>query len=273
LSNTLVLYHAGCPDGFGSAWAFYQKYGSKAEYRPVRYGDSHPDVTGKSVFIVDFSYPRTILEEMRQAAESLMVLDHHKTAEEDLRGLDYCHFDMTHSGAYLAWEYLFGADNVPLLIQYVEDRDLWKWKLNGSEEILSALDSYKKTFDNWNYLNSMLQEEGSEDWQSIYDSGAAILRYKNSLVKALSKRAYRLKIGEEDVLALNSSVFQSELGNLLSEGEPYAAIYYWSGDKFIFSLRSKESGVDVSSVAKKFGGGGHKNAAGFSVSSLEELSN
>ena len=272
MSNTLVLYHAGCPDGFGSAWAFYQKYGKKAEYRPVRYGEPYPDVTGKSVFIVDFSYPRVILEEMRQSAESLVVLDHHKTAEEDLRGLDYCHFDMAHSGAYLAWEYLFGTEEMPLLISYVEDRDLWKWELEGSEEILSAVDSYKKTFDNWNYLNSMLQTEGSKDWQSIFDSGAAILRYKNSLVKSLSKRSYRLRIGQEDILTLNSSMFQSELGNLLSEDEPYAAIYYWNGDKFVFSLRSKENGVDVSSVAKKFGGGGHKNAAGFSISSLEELS-
>lgn len=272
MSNTLVLYHAGCPDGFGSAWAFYQKYGNKAEYRPVRYGEPYPDVTGRSVFIVDFSYPRTILEEMRESAESLIVLDHHKTAEEALKGLDYCHFDMTHSGAYLAWEHLFGADNVPLLIQYVEDRDLWKWELNGSEEILSAIDSHKKTFDNWNYLNSMLQEEGSDDWNNLYEVGAAILRYKNSLVKAISKRAYRLSIGEDQVLALNSSVFQSELGNLLSEGEPYAAIYYWNGENFIFSLRSKESGVDVSDVAKRYGGGGHKNAAGFSVSSLEDLS-
>ena len=65
----------------------------------------------RTVFIVDFSYPRTILEEMEESAESLVVIDHHKTAEEDLRGLDYCHFDMTHSGAYLAWEYLFGVDN------------------------------------------------------------------------------------------------------------------------------------------------------------------
>lgn len=271
MSKPLVLYHAGCPDGFGSAWAFYQKYGDKAEYRPVRYGDDYPTVTGRTVFIVDFSYPRTILEKMEESASSLVVIDHHKTAEEALSGLDYCHFDMTHSGAYLAWKYLFGEDNVPLLIRYIEDRDLWKWELEGSEEILSFVDSYKKTFDNWDELHRRLNKEYDEAWCEVYESGRAILRYKNSIIKPILKRAYRLRMGGKDVLTVNSSVFQSELGSLLSESEPCAAVYYWNGREFIFSLRSNESGVDVSEIAKKYGGGGHRNAAGFIISSLEDL--
>jgi uncharacterized protein len=271
LNNVLVLYHAGCPDGFGSAWSFYQKYGDSADYIPVKHGKSPPSVKGKSVFIVDFSYPRSVLEKMNDEAQNLVLLDHHKTAEKELSDLSYCHFDMNHSGAYLSWKYLFGEESVPLLIRYVEDRDLWLWKLPFSEEILSVVDSYQKTFSNWNMLADDLADAGSDSWKAIFDGGRDILRYKNALISSLIKKVHTVNIRGESIKSVNSSFFQSEIGNILSEGESYAAVYYWNGENFIFSLRSKPDRADVSRVAKIFGGGGHRNASGFIVSSLNDL--
>lgn len=267
----MVLYHAGCPDGFGSAWSFYKKYGDKASYIPVTFSEKPPDVTGATVFIVDFSYDRPILEAMHKAAKSLVVIDHHKTAEENLRGLPYCHFDMEHSGAYLSWKYLFGEDDVPLLIQYIEDRDLWNWNLKSSEEILSAIDSYPKSFKTWDALHSQLNSVGSETWFRLYLEGSAILRYKNCLIDRVRQREHTIKIGGDDIRAVNAPFFQSEMGNQLSDGEKYAAVYFYDGEKYIFSLRSREGGEDVSEVAKRFGGGGHKRASGFSVVKISDL--
>jgi nanoRNase/pAp phosphatase (c-di-AMP/oligoRNAs hydrolase) len=271
LSNVTVLYHAGCPDGFGSAWSFYKKYGTKAEYIPVRHGDLPPDVTGKTVFIVDFSYPRTILEEMHAAAESLTVIDHHITAQESLHGLDYCHFDMSHSGAYLSWAFLFGEEDVPLLIRYIEDRDLWKWQLPSAEQILSAIDSYDKSFSTWDSLNEKLDEPHSRSWFKLHIEGSAILRYNKQLIERLKKKEHTVKIGDDTIRAVNSPFFQSEIGAQLSRGEKYAAVYYYDGEKYVFSLRSDEDGENVSVVAKKFGGGGHKKASGFSVMNISDL--
>ena len=179
--KNVLLYHAGCPDGFGAAWSFWKKYGNSMEYIPVSHGVEPPDVTGCNVYIADFCYKRDILLSLKDKAESLIVLDHHKSSEKDCGDLDFCTFDMQHSGAYMSWTYLFPEDKVPLLIRYIEDRDLWKWELESTESILSAVDSLEKTFENWDSLNSSLDEEGSDTWSEVKSTGDGILRYKNNL--------------------------------------------------------------------------------------------
>jgi len=267
----MVLYHSNCPDGFGAAWAFRRKFGSSAEYIPVTHGEEPPCVKDRDVFIVDFSYDRTIMLEMEKEANSLVVLDHHKSAQEHSGDLEFCHFDMEHSGAYLAWTYLFPDDNVPLLIQYIEDRDLWKWNLSFTEEVLSAVDSFEKTFDNWDMLHSYLDAAESIRWKKVKNMGEGILQYKRNLIKSLLNNSYRTSILGEKVPIVNAPFFQSEMASELATGESYAAAYYYDGESYMFSLRSKEDGDDVSVIAAKFGGGGHKNASGFRVTDLTVL--
>jgi oligoribonuclease NrnB/cAMP/cGMP phosphodiesterase (DHH superfamily) len=267
----MVLYHANCPDGFGAAWAFWRKLGSAAEYFPASYGKERPSVKGYDVFIVDFSYDRATMIEMEQEAESLVLLDHHKSAEEICGDLPFCHFDMNHSGAYLAWAHLFPDDSVPLLIKYIEDRDLWKWELPYSEEILSAVDSFEKTFDNWDMLHGYLDAAESIRWKKVKNMGEGILQYKRNLIKSLIQNAYVENILGTEVPIVNAPFFQSEMASSLAEGHPFAAAYYYDGKAFNFSLRSKDDGEDVSKIAAKFGGGGHKNASGFRIDDLSKL--
>lgn len=268
----LVLYHSNCPDGFGAAWSFWRKYGDKAEYMPVSHGDPPPDVKGRSVFIVDFSYSRIIMERMEEEASSLLVLDHHKSAEEACGDLDFCIFDMNHSGAYLAWTYLFPDDNVPLLIRYIEDRDLWKWEMEFAKEILSMVDSAPKTFDEWDLLDSQLDAKESVRFNRVRAMGEGILSYKETLISSLLKNSYRIDIMGYDVPIVNAPFFQSEMAAELAEGEPFAAAYYFNGNEYRFSLRSTDSGEDVSDIAKNFSGGGHRNASGFLLTDLSVLS-
>ncbi len=133
----LLITHKNCADGTGAALAVL-KYCEEVGYRPeifrAQYGCEVPDVKGMNVLMVDFSFKREILEELNRDAKLLHVLDHHKTSEEDLKGLDYCHFDGTHSGAVLAWNYLYPEAEVPPLLQYIEDRDIWNWNLDMSRE-------------------------------------------------------------------------------------------------------------------------------------------
>src|SRR6478736_8978193 len=96
----LCIYHSPCYDGFTAAWVVRQAF-PDAKFIGANYGDEPPDVRGKEVIVVDFSYPRDVLERMHEQAKSLLVLDHHKSAEKALEGLYYAKFDMSRSGAMM----------------------------------------------------------------------------------------------------------------------------------------------------------------------------
>ena len=209
--------------------------------------------------------------QMKADANSLVVLDHHKSSQEECGDLEFCNFDMSHSGAFLAWEYLFSGENVPLLIRYIEDRDLWKWDLDSTEEILSAVDSFERTFENWDMLHSYLDAEDSARWKRVRTMGEGILQYKKNLIKSLMRNAYQANIRGKTVPIINIPFFQSEIAAELALTADYAAAYYFDGEAYKFSLRSKEGGDDVSLVAAHFGGGGHKNASGFRIEDLSQL--
>lgn len=266
----LIIYHANCPDGFGAAWAFWKKYGKDAEYYPATHGEPPPDVKGREVYILDFSYSREVIEDLAESAKKILILDHHKTAHEALDGLSYFRYDVTHSGAYLAWRYLFGEQNVPNLILMIEDRDLWKWKILDSKLLLTVLDSHPYDFKVWDALSLKMELESPEYSRMLMD-GMAISRYRESVIKQILKTAHTLPILGQNIAAVNSPYFQSELGATLSLGQPYSCVYTWDGDHYRFSLRSEANGLDVAEIAKRFGGGGHAKAAGFTINSLEEL--
>jgi oligoribonuclease NrnB/cAMP/cGMP phosphodiesterase (DHH superfamily) len=104
---SMCIYHGNCADGFGAAWVVRKAMG-EIDFHPGKYQEPPPDVTGKDVVMVDFSYKRPVLLEMAEKANSILILDHHKTAAEDLLDLPAnvtAKFDMGHSGAMLTWEH------------------------------------------------------------------------------------------------------------------------------------------------------------------------
>jgi uncharacterized protein len=254
----LILFHGKCTDGFTAAWVAWKAFNHKADIQACNYGDPVPDVTDRDVYILDFSFPRAVLEEMYAKAKSILVLDHHKTAEEALRGLPYCQFDMTRSGARMAWDYFFPNQQVPVLVAYVEDRDLWRWALQGSRAVSAFTHSVKRDLATWDGLVTLSAEEMA--WR-----GEAILAYQETQVDYLVKNAREVEIGGYKVLAVNSPVLQSEIGEKLAQGRPFGAVWFEREDGArVWSLRSRPpTGVDVSEVAKKLGGGGHAQASGF----------
>ena len=132
-----VIYHADCPDGFGAAYAAWKCFGADATYHAARPGDPLPNLAGKDVLIADVSWPRAEMVRVAEEARSLVVLDHHKTAEADLRDLPFAHFDMERSGAVITWQHLHQSPP-PELLRYIQDRDLWRWELPHAREVLAA---------------------------------------------------------------------------------------------------------------------------------------
>ncbi len=250
----VILYHAECTDGFGAAWALWKRFAS-ARFLAVKHGLPPPaDLDGRGVLIVDFSYPRPILEDIHAKAASLLVLDHHITAQKALAGLPYARFDQKKSGAVLAWEWAHDKP-VPWLLRYIQDKDLWQWALPGSREINAALSSYPYDFQVWDHLRQ----------QDLLLEGKAILRYENELVGKIVEEAVWVSFQGEKVPAVYSSILTSQLGERLNNGAPFCIIWHERNDRRYFSLRSREGGADVGAIAAAYGGGGHTHAAGFSV--------
>lgn len=262
MASNLVIYHNNCYDGFTAAWVAKNHLPENdTEFFPVSYGDVAPDVTGKHVYIVDFSYPRLVLEEMKSSAASLIVLDHHKTAEANLAGLDYCIFDMKRSGAQLAWNH-FNGGATPLLVQYVQDRDLWNWVLPESHAINSWISSYPMDFKTWNMLDVALQI----DFKGCVEAGYHIERYYKQKVAEIIKESKLIELAGYTIPVVNCPYsFGSSVANELLKkypDAPFSAYYFDRADgEQQWGLRS--NGFDVSEIAKQFGGGGHQRAAGF----------
>lgn len=288
----VCIYHANCNDGFGAAWAVHLKW-PDVQFVPASYGDPLPDgIDDRHVMIVDFSYSREMLLHLGSRAASVVVLDHHKTAQEALapfavtmfedsaftdenvnlvslfdairRGGNppvLAYFNMNKSGARLAWEFCYDSEP-PELIRHIEDRDLWRFELPLTKEIHVALRSYERDFVIWDAL--------SKDIFPLYQEGLAILRAEHAILEGALQNAYTMTVDEFTVPALNILPrFASDAAHRLlnlNPDAPFAAT--WSRGKdgeFWFSLRSEDSRQDVSAIAKRFGGGGHRNAAGFSI--------
>jgi len=259
---SMCIYHGNCADGFGAAWVVRKALG-EIEFHPGNYQEPPPDVTGKDVVMVDFTYKRPVLLGMAEKANSILILDHHKTAAEDLIDLPAnvtAKFDMNRSGAMLAWDHFFVGEIPPPLLLHIEDRDLWRFALQNTRQIQANVFSFPYDFQVWDTLMATAPA-------ALAAEGEAIERkHFKDIRELLGVTTREMVIGGHRVPAANLPyTMSSDAGHELAKGHPFAACYWDTPTGRVFSLRSNAYGVDVSEVAKQYGGGGHRNAAGFSV--------
>ena len=299
----LVIYHANCADGFGAAFAAWLSLGDEAEYKPCAYGDkdfTHPfdireNVDGRDVYILDFSFPRETMDHIFANASRVVWFDHHASAFEMwcdypfLKGNHHCdvryqgrhHTELNDnkSGAMLAWEFFHPGTEVPMLIQHIDDYDRWAFAIEGTKAFNKALWSYAPwSFEQWetNFLPFDDSVEYHAPYNSFIEQGTAILRANDQNVQAVVK-------GSARACALNTAPMSgaglpglaancpphltSDVGHELATQSGTFGLCWHLGKEGTMakcSLRSN-GGYDVSAIAKVFGGGGHRNAAGFEV--------
>jgi len=269
----ICFYHAGCPDGFGAAWAVWRAWGDDALYRPIGH-DEPLDVhscAGAQVAFVDIFTRTDTLRALGETSAHVIVLDHHVTSrdrlqadpalERDLRARGHLvRFDLSHSGAVLAWRHFHG-DDPPTLLEYVEDQDLWTWKLPHSQEVNAAIGSHERSFETWERLAAM-------PIAALVAQGEPLVRSARIEVERAVRKAHPITVRGHRVEAVNATAHRSAIGHTLSEraafGEPWGCVYRVSGNRVDATLYSIGE-LDVSRIAVEFGGGGHRNAAGFSV--------
>nr|BFD64815.1 DHH family phosphoesterase [Bdellovibrio sp. HM001] len=263
----LVLYHYPCTDGFGAAYCAWKKFGDDAEYRPIHLDQRGMAVVeeGRDVFVLDYCFSRDVLIEIHKKSRSVTVLDHHITTAKESADLPFVQLSMNKSGAGMAWDYFHPGSDCPPVLKAVEDRDLWRFSLEGTREICAYLDTLDLNFNVWDKTVM----EGAEQARK---QGRAILQYQEKLIKQICACAMVVDIlGHSQVPMVSSQILASEVGNRLLDifpDAPFAIVFYQRGDgKWKYSLRSHSDRADVEAIASRFGGGGHRNAAGFVLSS------
>lgn len=313
----LCIYHGNCADGFTSAWVLRNALGEEnVDFVAGTYGqvpafvdNHHMDWSELAkyevVYLVDFSYKRPVLLEMAKFAKNIIIIDHHKTAQEDLVDLPdnvECHFDMEHSGAMLTWMYFVNAGIIsvyipghnsdpsplqqmptdiaqyaPILIQRVEDRDLWKFKFSDTRAVAAKMFSHEYTFENWDRmaaeytLNALYGLEGTNERNNIerfLAEGEAIERkHLKDINELLVDCKTTMEVLGHTVPCANLPyTLVSDAASMMAIGELFAVGYFFTGTHIKMSFRSeKDKGMDVALIAQELGGGGHKNSAGVNL--------
>ncbi|WP_422846023.1 DHH family phosphoesterase [Acidovorax sp. M2(2025)] len=276
----LILYHGrNCPDGFGAALAAWLYYGDRAEYVGLDHGDvatidDLPPVQGRAVYILDFSFANEVMAALDERAAKLVMLDHHKSAAEKLTGFacrcGVVHFDMGKSGARLAWEFFHPHEPVPALLQYVEDRDIWKWEFAESAAFLSALDMEAQGFERWREIAGFTPEQ----LQQFMARGAAMDEKFRKLAADIAEGAQPLVFNGVAGLMVNApGMFHSLVGDILSAKTGTFGLMWSAGDKGVKAGLRSQRNFDCIALAESMGGGGHAQACGFKmkVERLAEL--
>jgi oligoribonuclease NrnB/cAMP/cGMP phosphodiesterase (DHH superfamily) len=270
----VCFYHAGCPDGFGAAWAVWRRLGEECQYVPRGHEDGMPSASlrGAWVAFVDIAPSNAVMRELAEVASDLLVLDHHVTSRDRFaadpelvaaveRNQHRIHFDLSRCGSMLAWRHFHPDAEVPELIAYVEDQDLWRWALPKSREVNAAIGSYPRTFESW-------EELAARPADQLAAEGTSILRAQVAEIEQALENSHPAWLGDQRVEAVNAVQQRSQIGHELAArarfGVSCGLVYRITGSRVDCSIYSIGD-FDVARIASSLGGGGHRNAAGFSV--------
>lgn len=289
--QTVVLYHRGCNDGMVAAWAAWKKFGPSSDsnpvvYLPYQYGEEFPEVCfGAHVIMVDLSLKVEQLSEAFMQFESLLVIDHHKSAEPLLEHMasvltydEYIrtravkpltiYFNRDYSGAVLSYAFFSNLqeivlDELPLAIQMIHDYDTWQFKLENT-----------KAINIW-FINRVQTLQEVDDFIDIgptfawVEIGRTLIRYDERIARGVIKqytRSHVMPDGSRVAFVNGPHHLRNEISDqLLKSGDfDVAVVFTHRKERSVFSLRSNP-GFNVAEIAETFGGGGHEQAAAYSI--------
>lgn len=289
MKNIVIIYHGDCADGFGGAYAAWKKFGNRADYVGMKNHSDPlpPGLKNRKIYIIDFGFNGPVMRKLIRD-NKVVALDHHVTAEETTKMADEYVYTLKNSGAVIAWRYFHPVRSkpskdscrhcfravrtsngvhpqkpAPRLLRHIEDVDLWRFKMPHTREIFSYLQLFDYNFREWDKLIKNM--ENPRRYREYLQRGKDILRYESLSVSRLIKNAEAVRFGGYKTMAVNSPVLKSEIGHALVKKLPPIGIV-WSVKRGIIAVSLRSDGkADVAKLAEKFGGGGHKAAAGFSL--------
>src|SRR3989344_7797730 len=180
--DIVVIYHGECPDGFSAAWAAWKKFDERADYFGANHGEPIPNgLINKEIYILDFSFPKEIMAELIKNNKKVIVIDHHKSAEESVKMVHEYVYEMDRSGAILTWQYFYQDLSVPWLLRYIGDRDIWKLELPDTFAMGLMLDTFDKNYETWSKLAKELEDENTR--RKYIEQGKLIQKYERRIIE------------------------------------------------------------------------------------------
>ena len=265
----IVIFHYPCQDGLASAY-IAQLYNMNIELYPIQHGNiiNLEQLKNKRILFCDYSPSLEVLNNIEKIALEICILDHHISAQRILENKPYAIFDMKQSGAGLTWNYFFPEKEMPLSIQYIQDRDLWTWKLPDSKNFTSG---FQKECDNIspdNFIELFKLFNNTESKISYYiDIGYIINKEKediiNHIIEENKDKTYIFNNHPIKIINCDYDLV-SDLGSMITKDNTFHMAVLWrlADDMYTINLRANNM-IDVSIIAKQYNGGGHKNAASF----------
>lgn len=270
MKSIVILYHDDL-DGFGAAWAAWKKFGDKADYLAVDFGKPmSAGLKNKEIYVLDFCYSEAETRVLLKNNKKLVVIDHHISQKNIFKILEEYVWDIKRAGCILSWKYFHPGKKIPKLIEYIEDIDLWSFKLENTREIISFLETLSRDFKIWDKVIS--ETENKNKFSEYLGKGKVIADFVEKIIEILASNSENAIFEGKKASVVNSPIFNSELGGYLLKKTKNSVVIIWSlkNGGIRVSLRSFK-GVDVSKLAQKYGGGGHKQAAGFSLDAGEKI--
>jgi len=274
----MICFYHGDLDGIASAAILnYYRYkqgllSSEDKYIKVNYNDNLylDKIKNEHVYILDFSL--NSIEDFTLLTNKINVtwIDHHKTSIEKYKDFRWV-LGKRQDGiaaCELTWQYLFENQEIPNIIKLIGDYDVWTFKYGDKTNHLQLgmqirdteptnLVFWDKFLDNnypysYKYLDEIINEGMIIDKYRQQDYKKTVDEYK----------FYRRWEGYNCVVC--NRIAPSMLFDSVSE-ESYDVMimYIFDGINYHISLRTKINEIDVSKIAQKYGGGGHKGASGF----------
>lgn len=277
------FYHASDSDGWcsGAIVALSENNYENENFIGIDYSNNNFNnfdfskiSRNETVYIVDLSFTEDTLNILSKiiskcGIENIIWLDHHKSSidicnkyptVDSIRGVR----SSDHSAAYLTWIYLFGTEYIPAIVEYISDYDSFVFKYGDASKFL-------------NYgvnKNKLLKNPASLLWSTILKSDNFVVKLisdgkiidaylSENYSEYIKNNAYETNFEGYTMAVVNRNCNSLIFGDLYKRYKIVSTFVY-DGEKWKYSLYSGDPSVDCEAIARKYGGGGHKGAAGFS---------
>ncbi len=272
----LVIYHSADFDGLFCREIARKHFGEGADYVGWDYGEPEPAVApDRDLFILDLSVPGLM------AHPRLVWIDHHKTEIDTYPSTIPGYRIDGVAACRLAWQWFFGnaanrkSDFVdrmvaePLAVRLAGEFDIWDKRDARAELFQHGLRS-RDLADCWHVLLS--DEPGSRLVLELLEAGG-VLEYARAKENesVIRKQSFTVEFEGCRFLALNTARCNSLtfLAGLKPEHDGCLS-FNWTGADWRVSLYGvpEKPAMDFSGIARKYGGGGHRQACGFKAAVL-----
>ena len=287
------FYHNDADGKCAGFWVHHRAYlEPDIEFIEISYEKPFPMNTilpNEQIYIVDYSIMPNEMRELLKITKDVTWIDHHKTAierykdfEYDIRGirydgiagcmLTYCYLThMTNGGRGEIKPFdIQMTEDAPMFTKLIADWDVWKFDYGDkTRSFITAFNSYDFNPESkeWNRFFKRILSK-SDPVTDMIDEGTSMLKYRDGWAKEYLKRfGFEVNFEGLNCFAVNLGNCNSEYFKSLPEGKYDAFMpFAYNGEKWTVSMYSKTH--DVSDICKKYGGGGHAQAAGFTCEEL-----